>query len=336
MVLRRHNVPWIHKKSRFIIGAIAIIGLILTSYLTISKLMGEEVACTIDAINSASGCTSVLDSPWAYPLDPVGKTGPPLSLFGAFGYISMATFALAPLFINPDTQKQLRQNLEQWTWWLLLAGSFAMATFSAYLMYVLAFKLQMVCYYCIGSALFSLSLLTLSIIGHDWEDMGQIFFTGIAVSLITLVGALGVYANADQVLQPTQEVAMGEQIVIPHAEGEAKPPIGWEITTESGQAEIELAKHLTEVGVVNYSAFWCPHCYDQKQLFGKEAFSEINMVECDGRGKNGNPQKCIDAQVKAFPTWVIDGKVYQGVQSLDKLADLTGYTGDRNFKYKVR
>lgn len=341
MLRRRRNLPWIQRKSRFIIGSIAIVGLILTLYLTITKLLGGDVACTTNSANNALGCEGVLDSAYAYPLNPVGKTGPPLSIFGSFGYLSMATFALVPLFINPETQKELRQKLEQSSWWLMLAGSFAMATFSAYLMYVLAFKLQTVCYYCIGSALFSLSLLILTIIGHDWEDMGQIFFTGITVALVTLVTALGIYAKADTVTDKVTntdtpiEIADGKPTPIPLATGKPEPPTGWEITTKSGKAEIELAKHLKSVGAVNYAAFWCPHCYEQKQLFGKEAFQQINAIECAPEGKNPQPQKCVDAKIRAFPTWVIKGKIYEGVQTLDKLADLTGYKGDRNFKYRM-
>lgn len=341
MLRRRRNVPWIQKKSRFIIGVLSIVGLILTLYLTITKLFGGDVACTANPADAIAGCGGVLDSAYAYPLDPVGKTGPPLSIFGAFGYLSMATFALVPLFINPETQKELRQKLEQSTWWLMLAGSFAMATFSAYLMYVLAFKLQTVCYYCIGSALFSLGLLILTIIGHDWEDMGQIFFTGITVALVTLVSALGIYAKADTVTNNNinsdtpMEIAEGKPIPIPLAEGDPKPPIGWEVTTTSGKAEIALAKHLKSVGAIKYLAFWCHYCYAQKQLFGEEAFQELNAIECDPKGTNPQPQKCVAAKIRAFPTWIIDGKVYEGVQSLDKLADLTGYTGDRNFKYRM-
>ena len=112
----------------------------------------------------------------------------------------MAISALLPLAINAEASKQLRKNLENWTWLFLLAGSTAMAVFSSYLMYVLATKIQSVCYYCIGSALFSLSLLILTIIGREWEDMGQIFFTGAIVALLTLVGTLGVYANVDKPL----------------------------------------------------------------------------------------------------------------------------------------
>lgn len=337
-MLRRRNQTWIQKKSRFIIGAIAIVGLILTIYLTVTKLMGGEVACSTDAANAAAGCSSVLDSAYAYPLDPQGKTGPPLSVFGSFAYLVMATLALSPLFVNPEKNKQLRLSLEKWTWWGMAIGSFAMATFSAYLMYVLAFELQMVCYYCIGSALFSLSLLTLTIIGNDWEDMGQILFTGAAIALITLVSAVGVYANVNVAVNETPvEIAQDGKILTSQPTVQAKPPIGWEITTTSGESEIALADHLAKSDAVMYSAYWCPHCYDQKQLFGKEAFeNHVKKVECAPDGLDGDPQKCVDAKIRAFPTWIIQGKIYEGVQSLEKLAELTGYTGEQNFKYKVR
>ncbi|BAQ62293.1 hypothetical protein GM3708_2699 [Geminocystis sp. NIES-3708] len=334
MIRRRRNLPWIQRYSRFLIGAIAIIGLILTIYLTIIKLSGGEIACTAD---SASGCNSVLDSAYAYPLDPQGKTGPPLSIFGSLAYLTMAILALAPLFINSDQNKELRQKLEKSSWWLMLVVTFTMAAFSSYLMYVLAFKLQAVCPYCIGSAFFSFTLLTLTIIGHDWEDMGQIFFTGIAVALITLVGALGVYANVNTttVSDPNIELAAGEKIAIPQAQTAPQPPLGWEITTTSGVAEIALAKHLASKGAVMYSAYWCPHCYEQKQLFGKEAFKEVGKVECDPKGIAPAPQKCVDAKIRAFPSWVINGELHEGVQTLEELAKLTDYSGKTNFKYRM-
>ncbi|MFB8792412.1 MAG: vitamin K epoxide reductase family protein [Potamolinea sp.] len=187
---RRRSVPWIHRWSRQIIGAIAILGAILTAYLTVVKLTGNSVACTAGAAAaSAASCNDVLSSPYATVL------GLPLTLFGCLAYTSMATFALAPLAVNQEEKKELRSKLEDWTWLLLLAGATAMATFSGYLMYVLAFKLKSVCLYCIGSALFSLSLLTLSLIGRSWEDLGQIFFVGIVVVMVTLVSTLGVYSQ---------------------------------------------------------------------------------------------------------------------------------------------
>lgn len=260
-----------------------------------------------------------------------------MSLFGALAYFGMATFALCPLFVNPEQNKQLRQKLEDWTWWFMLVGAFVMASVSSYLMYVLAFKLQTLCYYCIGSALFSFSLLLLTLLGHHWEDIGQVVFTGVIVVLLSLVTTLGVYARVEPQTPSgvSTEMAQGGKIRIPRATTQPVPPIGWAITTKSGAAEIALAEHLAKSGAVMYSAYWCPHCYEQKQLFGKEAFAKLKTVECDPEGLKAEPQKCRDAKIKAFPTWIINGRVYEGVLTLDDLATLTGYKGNRNFRYTL-
>ena len=323
---RRRSVPWIHRWSRPIIGAISIAGAILTAYLTITKLSGGEVVCTAE-VGAAGSCSDVLNSPYAEIF------GLPLSLFGCLAYVSMAAAALFPLTINIEASKQLRKTLENWTWLFLLAGSTAMAVFSSYLMYVLATKIQSVCYYCIGSALFSLSLLLLTILGREWEDIGQIFFTGLMVALLTLVGTLGVYANVDQPLAGVPDENGVIAITSPDTPPQA--PYGWEITTTSGEAEIALAKHLTSIGAKKYGAYWCPHCFEQKQLFGKEAFKEVNYIECASEGKNPQPQACTAAGIRSFPSWEIDGKLYPGVQTPQELAKLSNYQGDMSFKYKM-
>lgn len=80
-----------------------------------------------------------------------------------------------------------------------------------------------------------------------------------------------------------------------------------------------------------YGAFWCPHCHAQKQLFGQEALKLITYIECDARGQNPQPHLCQSANIRAYPTWDIRGEFFQGVQSLEALAELSGYQGDRNF-----
>ena len=97
------------------------------------------------------------------------------------------------------------------------------------------------------------------------------------------------------------------------------------ITTESSRYSISLAKHLTKKGVVKYSAYWCPNCYDQAQLFGKQAYKELNVIECARDGKNSQTQLCINKNIKGFPSWEIDGKIIIGVQELNDLAELTKY-----------
>ena len=44
------------------------------------------------------------------------------------------------------------------------------------------------------------------------------------------------------------------------------------VTSESTKESIKLAKYLKDKGVVKYSAYWCPNCLNQSELFGKQAY----------------------------------------------------------------
>ena len=98
------------------------------------------------------------------------------------------------------------------------------------------------------------------------------------------------------------------------------------ITSESTKESIAFAKYLKDNGVVKYSAYWCPNCLNQGELFGKQAYKELNVVECARDGKNSQTQLCIDKEVLGFPSWEINGKIIIGVQSLEDLYKLTGYS----------
>ena len=97
------------------------------------------------------------------------------------------------------------------------------------------------------------------------------------------------------------------------------------VTSESTRESIELAKFLKDNGVVKYSAYWCPNCLNQGELFGKQAYKELNVVECARDGKNSQTQLCIDKNIQGFPSWEIKGKIIIGVQTLKELSKLTGY-----------
>ena len=97
------------------------------------------------------------------------------------------------------------------------------------------------------------------------------------------------------------------------------------VTSESTKESIELAKYLKNNGVVIYSAYWCPNCLNQSELFGTQAYRELNVVECARDGLNSQTQLCIDKKIKGFPTWEIDGKLILGLLSLKELSTLTGF-----------
>jgi hypothetical protein len=81
-----------------------------------------------------------------------------------------------------------------------------------------------------------------------------------------------------------------------------------------------LAKKDTKM----YGLYWCPHCIEQKEMFG-ESFHYVPYVECAIKGSSELAPQCKIAGVKLFPSWQFEGNPpKEGVLSLDALSDKTG------------
>jgi len=89
-----------------------------------------------------------------------------------------------------------------------------------------------------------------------------------------------------------------------------------------------LALHLSRSDAKMYGASWCPHCQEQKEMFGLAA-SRLPYVECSPGGQ-GQPQAaiCRNLNIQVYPTWIINGKRTEEVMSMQQLADATGYRED--------
>lgn len=84
-----------------------------------------------------------------------------------------------------------------------------------------------------------------------------------------------------------------------------------------------FASCIAESGTKFYGAFWCPHCQEQKALFGKSA-KNLPYVECSNPSGQGQTQACMDAGIQSYPTWEFpDGSRKTGKVSLANLAVLT-------------
>ncbi|KAI8464566.1 MAG: hypothetical protein J3K34DRAFT_474223 [Monoraphidium minutum] len=98
-----------------------------------------------------------------------------------------------------------------------------------------------------------------------------------------------------------------------------------EVTRESSDRAVALAARLRDAGAKMYGAFWCSHCFEQEQAFGKQAMAAFPYVECfpDGwkRGVEVAPA-CAAVPVQAFPTWVVGSQVVEGELDFDTLTAL--------------
>ena len=86
----------------------------------------------------------------------------------------------------------------------------------------------------------------------------------------------------------------------------------------------QLAQCIANSGAKFYGAFWCPHCQNQKAMFGKSA-KLLPYVECSLPSGSGQTQICIDKKVESYPTWEFkDGSRLTGEIPLLTLASSTG------------
>jgi hypothetical protein len=86
----------------------------------------------------------------------------------------------------------------------------------------------------------------------------------------------------------------------------------------------DFAKCLAANHAKMYGLYWCPHCREQKEMFGK-AFRYVPYVECAIKGSNDLTPECKAAGVKLFPSWQFGaGQPIAGVFPLEELSDKTG------------
>lgn len=85
-----------------------------------------------------------------------------------------------------------------------------------------------------------------------------------------------------------------------------------------------FAQCLKSKGAKMYGAWWCPHCADQKEMFGY-AFQYVNYTECSPEGLKTMNDTCKQAGIKGYPTWQFaDGSRVEGPQPLNVLGEKTG------------
>ena len=303
LVSRRRQDPG-GKWARIAIAVLATVGVIDTGSITLKRwgLLGD-LTCPM----GADGCDKVLNSPWGTIAE-----GIPLSLIGLLAYGVVLLMALLPLLPGLNENKA---DLSRRTWWGLFTVSTGMAVFSAVLLGLMVIKIQAFCFFCVLSGVLSLVLLILSVVGGGWDEPAQLIFRGVLLALAVLLGGL-IWAS---VVDPDRsELATG-------------PGVAPLVTSESSPAAVALADHLTSTGAVMYSAYWCPHCHEQKELFGKEGAAKLQVVECAADGENNQADLCRSKGIEGFPSWEIKGSIESGVQPLTSLAERSGFKGDPDF-----
>lgn len=101
----------------------------------------------------------------------------------------------------------------------------------------------------------------------------------------------------------------------------------WAYSTATAPGKYdEFAKCLNLEDAKFYGAFWCPHCAEQKAMFGKSV-KYLNYIECSTPDRRAQTPVCIDAGIESYPTWEFaDDSRINGVATMQQLEDKTGCT----------
>ncbi len=297
------------KWPKILIAVLSTIGLVDTGSITLKNWgLFNSLSCP----GIKNGCDTVLNSPWGTLFENT-QINIPLSLAGVITYSSILLLSIF-LSLNIISPKE---KLNKVMWWLIFLISCASSVFSFLLLNIMFFKIQAYCFFCILSAILSVSIFIISMIGAKFESREPMIYRGFIVALSVLVGGLIWSNNVD----PSNAIDVSNNT----------EKISPAITTSSSPQKVKFAKYLTDNNFKMYSAYWCPHCHDQKQLFGKKAVSELTVIECAQDGKDNQYKLCREKQIEGFPSWEINGEIYSGVKDLNDLAIITGYEGDSNF-----
>ena len=158
--LKRRNKKDL-KWPKIIIAVLSTIGLVDTGSITL-KNWGLFNSLSCPGINNC--CETVLNSPWG-TLFENNQINIPLSFAGVITYSSILLLSIF-LSLNIISPKE---KLNKLIWWAIFLISCASSVFSVLLLNIMFFKIKAYCFFCILSAILSISIFIISMIGAKFE-----------------------------------------------------------------------------------------------------------------------------------------------------------------------
>jgi len=310
--------------------------------------------CSSDQAGGGGGgsCKDVLHGPYASLH--FGMVDVPLSVLGMMAYTMVLSLAVFPLLFQKGNEQTTTGGGEEAAVVVqdgqnriaLLGVTTLMASFSIYLVSLIIGVLHASCLFCFLSAGFSVSLAGLSWFGgmlpgsslseevsegmdkNELLNISELRKNGMTVGAssvgLSTAMALGIFLTVDDTTSTIPSAANSGTLLASTSSKTARfeenaPPA---ITTTSSKTALTLASDLNSLDARMFGAFWCSHCYDQKQALGYEAMQTIPYIECDREGFNSKRDFCKEKEVPGYPTWEIGGKLYPGERSVEELREM--------------
>ena len=329
-----------------LLSGLAATGAVETGYLTLQKLTASPISSAL--CNSGAeldSCNTVLSGPYSViPVVNFPLAGAAFVVYSAIAVLSLLSMQDQQGVANPNSgssssssSSSSRSSSTNNNSILFLSTT--MATFSAYLVALLRLVLQTSCNYCYLSAAISFALAAVAWTQGIVPNKTRAFVvTASSMALTTVTSAFLFYttsvlslgvpsaqastAPAAQYLQQEEARSSSNNNnnnnKVDKAEAPSPPPV----TSASSPEALAVASRLQKLDAKMYGAYWCSHCFNQKQALGLEAKAKFAYIECDKEGKNSQYDMCKSKKIPGYPTWEIQGNYYPGEKSVQELGAL--------------
>ena len=91
---------------------------------------------------------------------------------------------------------------------------------------------------------------------------------------------------------------------------------------DSTKKALALAIQIRDAGAQIFGSWRCPACFQQMSMFGKQAGTQINYVECDKpKERPRELARCEEAKISAVLTWTLPyGECRVDIQKREELS----------------
>jgi len=338
------------------VSAVAGLGALDTAYLTYAKVSQVPLACP-----SSGSCTEVLNSSFA-SIGPV-----PLSVLGLLAYLSVVA-----LNFSSQGSKELKELL-WWLCFAMALTSLGLTAILIFVLkapclycaasaFITAMLVALVETKCAreevaeleaveaAAAVSAVSAVSaapavsaeevavgVAVAKHNEVQIASDHSAGSANSVeprravLALSGVLALGSLRAGTLPSREFASAWAYFTLVEQYKPNHPPV----RSSSSKEEMALARHLKKIGAACYTAWWCPHCQEQRESFGKEAVEVAPFVECSSKNRRQLPI-CRDQEIENYPTWIINGEKYLGGRDLSELVELSGFTEYPVERFKPR
>ncbi len=169
-------------------------------------------------------------------------------------------------------------------------------------MYVLTFVLHASCQFCYASALISCTMAFIAWQNKVVPNATRAIGLASSSAMLTFVTSIALFYTTSTLYPPPENAQastapLAQLLEAESAAKEKRPPTIEKVSTPQA---MRVASQLKLLDAKMYGAYWCSHCFNQKNELGIEASKGgyYEYIECDKEGVDSQYPLCRSKKVR--------------------------------------